>query len=163
MAIAVFASKAFEVNTDKIYTLNDLQHNSTLQTEKEDIQGSKPSTYIKGLDLDNMSFKIKLDVDFNINPRKEWESWKEIMRAAVPYPFILGNRPYGGCNWLLIAVSHSSVRIDNNGEILSLELDLKFDEYERQGYSKENSKKSSKKKQKEITSLDDNEFGLLIE
>lgn len=165
MAIAVYASKTFEVNTDKIYTFDDFQCSAALQTEKQDVENSKPSTYIKGADLETMNFKLKLDIAFGINPRREWEEWKEIMNAAKAYPFILGNKPYGG-NWLLVSVGKSNVQIDNSGNILALELDLKFDEYVRQGTAKDKEKgkgKSKKKKEKEVSSLDEAEMDLLID
>lgn len=163
MAIAVFANKSFTVNADKIYTFNEFQYSSSLQTEKQDKTGSKPSTYNKGPDLDNISFKIKLDVTYGVNPRQEWEDWKTLMETAVAYPFILGGKPLGSYNWLLVGVNPSNVNINNVGKILSMELELKFDEYARAG-SAETSKSNSKKSNgTTLQGLSNDEIGSLID
>lgn len=164
MSIAAFGTKVFEVSGEKIYTFQDFQCSASLQTEKQDSVGNKPSTYNKGTDLDSIGFKVKLDVSYGVNPRYEWEEWKSIMESSVPYPFILGGKPIGSNKYLLIGVKPSNFNIDNNGNILSLELDLNFDEYVRDGTADE--KKSSKKKSsstKEVQGLSDNEFASLIE
>ena len=103
MAIASYGTKIFEVTGDKIYTFDEFQHSSSLQTEKQDSTGSKPSTYNKGPDLDSMDYKVKLDVSYGVNPRNEWESWLAIKDVAVAYPFILGGRPLGNNKWLLVS------------------------------------------------------------
>ncbi|KPU42153.1 hypothetical protein OXPF_39320 [Oxobacter pfennigii] len=139
MPIASFANKTFQTDTEKIYTFGDYQYNSNFQTEKQDAQGVKPSTYNKGPDLDNMSFKIVLDAELGINPRREWEEWRQIMHQGIPYPFILGNKPLSENKFLLINIGKSNVRIDNYGNILYMELNLQFDEYVRPGSQKSTS------------------------
>jgi phage protein U len=129
MAIATFGTKVFQVSTSKMYTFNDFQYSSSLQTEKQEVLGRKPSTYNKGPDLDSMSFKIHIDAAFGVNPRVEMESWRAIMNAGVAYPFILGGKPLGSSKWLLVSVDESNVNIDNAGKILGVDIDLKFDEY----------------------------------
>ncbi len=64
MSNCYFCRKSFEANSDKVYTFDGLSYSSSLQTEKQDALNSKPSTYIKGADLDSLSFKVKLDAAF---------------------------------------------------------------------------------------------------
>lgn len=164
MSIASFGTKVFEVSSDKMYTFQDFQYSSSMQTEKQDSVGNKPSTYDKGPDLDSMSLKIRLDFSYGINPRNEWEEWQEIMNSATAYPFILGGKPLGSNKFRLVGVKPSNFNIDNVGNILSLDLDLSFDEYVREGAAKD--KKSSKKKssnKKEVQGLSDTEFASLVE
>jgi hypothetical protein len=141
--IASFAGKVFQVNSDRTYTFSDFQYSAGLQTEKQDAEGKKPSTYNKGADLDSMNFKIKLDVSLGVNPRREWEEWQSIMNSAVAYPFILGNKPIGNNKWLLVSVNPGNFVIDNNGNILSMELSLQFDEYVRPGSAQASKQKMS--------------------
>jgi Phage protein U len=129
MAIATFGNKVFQVSASKMYTFNEFQYSSSLQTEKQDVLERKPSTYNKGPDLDSMSFKIHLDAMFGVNPRAEMESWISIMNEGIAYPFILGGKPLGSSKWLLVSVGESNVNIDNAGKILGIDIDLKFDEY----------------------------------
>ncbi|WP_054749593.1 phage tail protein [Ruminiclostridium josui] len=104
MAIAAFANKTFQVSSKKIYTFDEFSTGTALQTEKQDVAGKKPSTYIKGPDLDTMSFTIPLSITFGNNVLYEYDSWKAIMAAQKAYRFILGNKPVGG-KWLLTSVA----------------------------------------------------------
>lgn len=144
--IASFANKVFQVDSNKIYTFDNFQYSSTLQVEKQDAAGKKPSTYNKGPDLDTISLTIKLSADMGVNPRNEWGSWKTLLNKGVAYPFILGGVPLNNCKWLLIDVTPSNFILDNQGKILSLELSLQFQEYVRPGSaetSKSNKNSSS--------------------
>lgn len=137
MAIASFASKVFQVVSNMVYTFDDLQYETSLQTEKQDVSGAKPSTYIKGPDLDTMSYKILIDSALGVNPRNEWGDWKRICSEKIAYPFVLAGVPLNNCKWLLTKVSPSNFRFNNRGNILSLELNLQFEEYVRPGSVKE--------------------------
>lgn len=133
MPIAVFGTKAFEVTQNRIYTFENIQYGSTLSTQKQDSSGKKPSTYNKGPGLNTLSISIKLDVSLGVNPRKEIEEWEAIKDAGIAYPFLLGGRPLGKNKWLLVSVQAIMLVIDNSGNVLSAELELKFDEYLRPG------------------------------
>ncbi len=132
MSIAVFGSKVFEVSS-KIYTINELQYGSTLDTEKQESIGKKPSTYNKGPGLNSLAFKISLKSSLGVDSRTEIEEWEAIKDGGVAYPFILGNRPLGKNKWLLIDVQATDLVIDGNGNMLAAEINLKFDEYVRPG------------------------------
>lgn len=135
MPIAVFGNKVFEITDSKIYTMEGLQYSSSLETEKQDAEGKKPSTYIKGPGLNELNFTLKLDATLGVNPRREIESWEQIKDASVAYPFILGRSPLGS-KWLLVDVNASNTVVDNIGNMLKAELQLKFDEYVRPGSAK---------------------------
>lgn len=142
MAIAIYNNKVFEVDAEHMYTFSDFQYNSTYQTEKQDADGSKPSTYNKGPDLDNMSFKIKLDASMGIHPRNEWGDWKRMCQSGAAYPFILGGIPLGDTLYQVVSVSPSNFVFGPGGEVLSLELSIQLDEYVREGSAKETETKA---------------------
>jgi len=146
MSIAVFGSKVFEITENQIYTFSDFQYSSTLETEKQDAAGQKPSTYNKGPGLDSLSIKVRLSVDLGLNPRNELGDWLEIKDAGIAYPLILGNNPFRPNKWLLVDIQASEEVIDNQGNILALTLTLKFDEYVRPGSSGESSSSGYGKK-----------------
>jgi len=150
VAIAVFGAKVFQVTSSKIHTFDELQYGSTLETEKQDAAGKKPSTYNKGPGLNSLSAKINLDVALGLNPRRELEEWEAIKDDAVAYPFILGGRPLGNHKWLLVDVQTDKLRIDNLGNILSGTLSLKFDEFVRPGSA--GAKKSGSKRTPGVSS-----------
>jgi hypothetical protein len=142
MPIAVFASKTFNVSRDKVYTFDGLTLSSSLNVESQDVEGKKPSTYVKGSGLNAMSFNIPVKIELGYNPRAEYDAWEAIKDKAVAYPFILGGKPVGVNKYLLKSVSLNNTLADNKGNILSGTLQLEFEEYVRQG-SKTNSTSSS--------------------
>lgn len=133
MQIAVFKNKVFQVDTSKIYTFKDFTYSSVLNTEHQDVDGKKPSTYVKGPGLDNFGIVITLETSNGVNPRQEWEEWQQILAQSLPDTFILGGKPIGENKWLLKSVSPSDVRADNTGNITGLTLSLEFEEYVRPG------------------------------
>jgi len=137
MLIATFANKMFGVSSNKIYPMSDFQWAGALDTEAQEKIGSKPSTYVKGEALDTLTFEIPLRADFGINGvREQIEEWKAIKAAAVPYPFILGQKPIGKNKWLLKTVSATNTEIDGRGVMLKATLKLEFEEYIRPGKAK---------------------------
>lgn len=137
MSIAVFGKKLFRVGADSIYTLDDVQYGTGLNTEKQDAEGKKPSTYNKGPALSSLNFKLHLDASLGINPRRELEEWEAIKDAASAYQFILGSKPLGKNKWLLVDIQAGSFRIDNLGVLLAAVLTFRFDEYVRPGSAPE--------------------------
>lgn len=133
MPIAVFASKVFDVSSDRIYTFGEFKYTGTLETEKQDADRTKPSTYNKGPGLSSITIKLPLDAAHGVNPRRELDEWEAIKDKGVAYPFILGQRPMGQNKYLLVSVQADEAIIDNKGNILLAELTLKFDEYVRAG------------------------------
>jgi len=143
MPIATFGNKVFQVDAKRIYTFNNFSYSATLETEAQEAEGKKPSTYIKGEGLSTLSLTIPLEKMYGIDPRTEWESWENILAQKTPQLFILGGKPIGKNKWLLKSVSPSDMRVDSKGQIQGLNLALEFEEYVRAG-SASASKKSSK-------------------
>ncbi len=156
MAIASFAGKTFQVSNNKLYTLTEFTTGGSLQTEKQDVAGKKPSTYIKGPDLESMSFSIPLNISFGYSVQSEYDSWKAIMTSQKSQNFILGGKPFGG-KWLLTGVSLSDTLIDRKGTLIKGVLQLQFEEYVRAGSAKSSSsskKSTAKAKTKGISASD---------
>lgn len=143
MAIASFAGKTFQVSNSKVYTLTEFTTGGGLQTEKQDVAGKKPSTYIKGPDLETMSFSIPLNISFGYSVQSEYDSWKAIMTSQKAQNFILGGKPFGG-KWLLTSVSLADTQIDKKGTLIKGTLQLQFEEYVRAGSSTKASSASKK-------------------
>jgi hypothetical protein len=136
MPIASFQNKVFTVSSTKKYPIIGLNWGGSLETEAQDKLKDKPSTYIKGEMLDNMSFEIPLRADFGINPRKQIEEWESIKSKAQPSLFILGTKPVGKNKWLLKSTSVSEQEIDGIGRIIKATIKLEFEEYVRAGKAK---------------------------
>lgn len=136
MSIASFHNKIFAVSSNKKYPLSGLLWGGSLDTEAQDKLKDKPSTYIKGEMLGNLSFEINLRADFGINPRVEIEQWEAIKSNAKPAVFILGTKPIGKNKWLLKSASPSDIELDGRGRIIKATIKLEFEEFVRAGKAK---------------------------
>jgi hypothetical protein len=139
--IAVFASKIFRVSVSSknIYTFDGFNVSGGLQTEKQEVEGKKPKTYIKGIDLHSMQFNMSLKTSLGVDVRLEYESWVTIKDAKMPHLFILGGKPLWINKWLLISVGLTDTVINSDGVIIEGKLSLQFEEYDSAGSKKSDS------------------------
>ena len=143
MPIAVFKNKTFQVSSNKINTFDGLTWGGDIQTEAQDKLNSKPSTYIKGIGLNNMNFEVPLKSSLGINTRKEIEEWEAIRDSLQSAIFIICTKPLGKNKWLLKSVNASDTVVDNKGNVTEAKLKLEFEEYVRPGSAESTSSKSS--------------------
>lgn len=148
MSIAVFKNKTFQVSSNKIYTFDGLTWGGDIQSEVQEKLNSKPSTYIKGINLNNMSFEIPLKLSLGVNPKKEIEEWEAIRDSLQSSIFILGTKPLSGNKWLLKSVNVSNTVVDNRGILINATLKLEFEEFVRRGSAENSSSGSSSSSKK---------------
>ncbi|WP_459482125.1 phage tail protein [Clostridium saccharoperbutylacetonicum] len=146
MSLGSFGNKTFEVSQNKIYTFDGYTRDISLGVEDQDVDGDKPSTYIKGIDLEKISFDIKLNQSSNIDVEKEINEWKSICESGSPYMLFLGNNPVSSNKFLLTGISLSDNFYTSNGKQVKTTLKLTFKEYVRAGVKKEEGTSSKAKK-----------------
>lgn len=162
MSLGGFAGKLFEVSSNKIYTFFDDTNDLSLNVEDQEVDGDKPSTYIKGKNLEDVSFNIDLKQSKNIDVETEVKEWREIYELMSPCMLFLGNNPVSENKFLLRQMNVSNKLYSSSGWLIKATLKLTFKEYVRagvkkeEGTSKSTKKKSTKKKvssgQTEMTS-----------
>lgn len=141
--VGSFASKSFTTSYNHFYTFDELSMNSDLKIEEQEVEGSKPSTYIKGQGLDKIAFSIIIIKQKNIDVKNEIDSWNKIKNAKVPYSLILGNKNMSSNKFILTNVDASEIKISPKGEFLKAKLQLQFSEFVRAGKKKEESSSGS--------------------
>lgn len=154
MAIATFAHKTFSVSRDKIYTLQGITSSCSLNIEEQEVEGSKPSTYIKNAALKQLSFNLELRQQTNVDVEYEKNDWMTLCESATPYMLLIGGRPFCSNKMLLTSVSEQEAELDGSGRYIKSKLQLEFKEFERWGAKKEEAgtkagdKKGKKRKNK---------------
>ena len=141
--IGSFANKVFKVSFNHLYTFDELTMNSELKIDEQEVDGNKPSTYIKGPGLDKVSLNVSLIKQKNIDVRNEIDEWKKIKDSKVPYHLIVGNRNLATYKFLLTNVDVSETKIGVSGEYLKAKVQLQFSEYVRAGKKEESTTTSS--------------------
>lgn len=138
MIVGSFAGKNFEVSFNKVYTIDGLTYSTNLNIEEQEVEGDKPSTYIKGMGLSEAKFSIKLLKQRSLNVQNDIKDWENIKNARIPYMLIIGGSPICYNKMLLTNVSVDSVVHDAYGEIIRANLSLEFKEFVRWGAKKDN-------------------------
>lgn len=151
MALGGFAGKLFEVSSNKIYTFDEYSKSFTLNVESQEVDGDKPSTYIKGKGLQNPSFSIKLRQSTSIDVNTEIEDWGRICEAGEPYMLFLGDNPVATNKFLLKKVDVSDTKFFG-GKLVGATLKLEVEEYVRAGVKKESGTSDESKSKKSKSS-----------
>lgn len=146
MPIASFASKTFTVSANKVYTFDGYSRSASLNVEEQEVEGEKPSSYIKGSGLEEISFSIPFVGQSKIDISTEIDDWINILNSATPYPFIIGNRLIGRNKYLLVSVSESESKFNNEGGYFKSNIQLHFKEFVRYGAKKDNAETSTESK-----------------
>lgn len=141
--IGSFANKVFKVSSNHLYTFDEFTMSGELKVDEQEVDGSKPSTYIKGSGLDKVSLNILLIKQKNINVRNEIQDWFKIRDSKTPHHLIVGNKNLSTYKFLLTNVDTSDTKIGPNGEFLKSTLKLQFSEYVRAGKKENNSTSTS--------------------
>lgn len=141
--IGSFANKTFSVSSNHMYTIDEISFNSELKFDEQEVDGSKPSTYIKGAGLDKVGFNLTLKKQKNVNVKNEIDEWIKIKNAKTPYMLILGNRNVTGNKFLLTNVDTTELILGPSGDYLKAKLQLQFLEYIRAGKKEDKEGKES--------------------
>lgn len=137
MSLGGFGDKVFEVSQNKIYTFSNVSNDMGLNIEEQDVEGDKPSIYIKGKTNESPSIDINLTQSGTIDCEKEFNDWKTILYSQTPHMLFLGRNPVSSNKFLLIGVTPSNQVYHPNGRLIKVTLTLKFKEYPRAGVKKE--------------------------
>lgn len=129
MYIATFGPKGFTVSLEKIVSFDEFEIMSSINTEKLENEGKKPSTYIKGPNLDSMNFKVTIDSNFGTTPEEQYKQWMDVLNKKQPWPFLIQGKPLNNTKYLLIKVQPINSKFDNKGNWLTTTLYLEFEEF----------------------------------
>ena len=125
MITAKFGTKAFEVKSDKIYTPDGLTYTDSINYEETEVSGKKKTLNIKGLNLKDLSFDVKLDSRF-VNVESEIKFWDDKMLSKKSENFSLGNTTLG--RFFITQVSKKEINIAKNGRYSKATITLTFKE-----------------------------------
>lgn len=133
--IGSFGSKTFQVSSKKISTFDNFSQSVAIDVENTEVDGNKPSSHIKGQKLGDIGFMVTLE-DRWADVRSEVEAWQKLCEDGVPQVLVLGGRPIGAYQWLLMAVDTKDSSFDNQGRMKRAVLDLSLQEFVRDGKAK---------------------------
>lgn len=127
--IGSLGSIVFSVGPDAIRTFNDFTRSSAGRWANHEVLGKKPLSQFIGPGLDTVSFTVRLDVRYGINPRKELDALVELERAGKAMPLIIGGKGVGVNKFKITSLEQTWTDIDNKGNLLRADITVNLEEY----------------------------------
>lgn len=130
MPIAALGTKIiFEVSSESVLTFTDFTRKISADYSEHKLIGRKPFSEYLQPKLKELSFKIRLDAELGVKPRKTLEILAGCCESGEVLSFVIGGSPVGDNPWVITSVSEKWNTIYNRGELVSAEATLSLKEY----------------------------------
>ena len=136
---------SFLVSPSKIVPFDNFSTSVTLKADNGNDTSGKSSTNTRGLELQPMTFSTKYMRALGVDPRERYEAW--VAQVGNSYPLYIGDKRFGPAKMKLTGVNVSDLLTNNNGEFLSVTLDITLQE-DSKGTTKTATSTSKKKSSK---------------
>lgn len=127
--IGSFGELVFAVSTDFVHTFDDLQRNFKGKWGTHDIIANKPVSEFLSADLEELSFKVLLFKQNELDVNQQVLLVKKIVETGLVFPFILAGSQMGDNNFYLESADINYKHFDTDGIPIFIELSLKLKEY----------------------------------
>jgi hypothetical protein len=120
----------FEVSAEKVRTIHDMARSATARWAQHEIIGQKPTPEFTGPDADTISFSMRFDVSFGVNPKQEMDKLLIMCRSGQAETLIIGE-PLGVYKWVITSVRQNWLKTDGRGYPIVGVADVTMQEYAR--------------------------------
>ncbi|SHN77194.1 phage tail protein [Desulfitobacterium chlororespirans] len=127
--VGSFGDIVFEVSEKKTLTFANFERKGSARWSDHEILNYKPISEFIGSSLEELSFTILLKAELGVNPLKELERLRKMRDTGKVAPLIIGERPVSENQWSIQQLSESYKTIDDQGNVLSAEVNLGLKEY----------------------------------
>lgn len=127
--IATLGSVVFTVSEDLIRTFSDFSRTSAGRWANHEVIGKKPISQFIGPGLDTVTFSVRLDARYGINPRKELDALTELERSGKAMPLIIGGKGLGVNKFKITSLEQTWSEIDGQGNLLAATANITLEEY----------------------------------
>lgn len=116
--VGSYGSKQFVVSRRRIYTVSDINLSSSIEFEDKENGKGVPIKRKKKENGEELTINIKLIAQC-CNVMDEFESWKKMKSAAVPYYFLLGSRKLSTYKLVITNVSLADIHMAAKKGVIS--------------------------------------------
>ena len=117
----------FTVSPTMLVPFDGLSTSFALKTETGNDTSGTGATNTRGLELQQISFNTRYMRALGVDPRERLDAWKA--QLGNVYPLYVGTKRFGPEKMMLTSVSVSELLLNNNGDFLSVSLDITLKEY----------------------------------
>ncbi|MCD5324783.1 MULTISPECIES: phage tail protein [Pontibacillus] len=119
----------FYTSEQSMRTFTDFQRSEGGRWATHDRMLQKPASEFLGPELGTISFNIRFDVQYGMNPRKEMDKLLSMVRNGETYVLVIGGKGLGMKRWSLQKVVQKWEHVDNRGNLLVSNLSVSLEEY----------------------------------
>lgn len=127
--IGKYGDIVFETSDTRILNFKDLKISKSNRTTSHNILMKKPILEFLGPELDSITFTVNLNASLGINVNEEQNKWYKKIENAEAEELLIGNKKIGQNKWLTTSINETYNTILNNGQVYSLTLEIKLQEY----------------------------------
>jgi phage protein U len=118
------------VATEKtLRTFDEFTRTSAGRWSKHEVLGKKPLTQWIGPGLDTISFTMRFDARFGLNPRKELDALVELEREGKAMALTIGGKGLGVNLWVITSLEQNWEVVGGKGELLVATANISLEEY----------------------------------
>lgn len=127
--IGSFGDVVFIATPETIRTFTDLSRSSAGRWGKHEILGQKPISQFIGPGLDTITFNMRFDSRYGLNPRKELDALVGLERSGKAVALTIGGKGLGTGLWIITSLSQTWDVVDNNGNVVVGNASISIEEY----------------------------------
>ncbi|PWK16057.1 phage tail protein [Tumebacillus permanentifrigoris] len=127
--IGALGDVVFVASADTIRTIEDFKRSSSGRWATHEVLGKKPVSEYVGPNLDTVSFSVRFDVLYGMNPREELNRLLEMQRSGAVVPLVIGGKALGVNKWCVTSLEQDWTSIDNEGRLLVAKASITLTEY----------------------------------
>ena len=128
--IGCFADLTFEVNSDYVLTFDNFKHDVKARYARHELINRPTVLEYLGEDTQKITLTILLTASLGVNPAEEISRVQELVLIGEADYLIVANEVVGNCMWVITESSTKATAYDGDGNILSAQMDLTFEQYE---------------------------------
>lgn len=119
----------FEVSSRKVRTFKDMKRTTKARFASHDVIGGTPILEYIGPDGEEITFTMQFSASWGVNPQEETEKVRELCIQGEANYLVLCNSTVGENPWIVESVSESIETVDNNGRIVTSQIEVTLKEY----------------------------------
>lgn len=127
--IGTWGDLVFVVSDKEVKTFEDFSRTESARWAKHDVHGQKPKPEFLGPDLGTLTFTMRFDAFYGLNPREELNKLIKYVREGVAHTLIIGGKRVGVHKWYMPDNSQDWKYFDNRGNVLVGSTTVSMEEY----------------------------------
>ncbi len=130
MQVGCLGDIVFEVSDSTVKTLRQLEFSGSASIQSHDRHCQKAIPEFTGVDLESMSFSVRVTKVLGADPTKDIEKIREYMNNGKTLPFTLGTKTLG-YRWLISQYKVICENFDAKANIIDADISITLKEYPR--------------------------------